>query len=153
MNTEKPKGTRLRVLPVICLVLFLFYLGFMSHTEPTQIGIARNRITGNMWLQDHAGWKFSWPWVSVVRIDTRPVRVGVPSAGRGYNYRLVQFVPTEWRKFVDTEGFRYYWWANRFSINFGHHDEYRGMNNILRGYAYSKHHYSFVRVLEDYEGK
>jgi len=129
----------------------LFYTAFLNYTEPTQIGIARNFVTGEMWSQNGGGWHITAPWVFVARIDTRPVRVSVTTAGRGYSAKLVQFEPSAWKEFVAIEGFRYYWWANRVSFNFGYNEEYRGMKDILRGYAYSPKKYPFITVLNEYE--
>ena len=134
----------------ILLAIFFFYLGFLNYTEPTEIGVARNLITGKMWAQK-GGWHLTPPWVLVARIDTRPIRVSVDSAGHGYSAKLVQFVPEEWESFVNIEGFRYWWWANRISINFGYHNENRGMKDILRGYAYGTKKYPFFRIIAEYE--
>lgn len=131
-------------------VVLLFYLGFTNYTEPTEVGIARNMISGEMWLQEGGGWHITPPWVWVTCIDTRPMRVALMSAGRGYSAKLVQFKPGKWREFVATEGFRYYWWANRFSINLGYDEEYRGVRDIMRGYAYSAKPYPFIEVLAEY---
>lgn len=128
----------------------LFYLIFLNHIEPDDVGIARNVISGQMWLQK-AGWHVTAPWTFVARVGVNPVRVVVPTAGRGFSAKLVQFNPEAWREFVATEGFRYYWWANRFSINFGCREEHRGMRSILLGYAYSAKRYPFVTVLEEYQ--
>jgi hypothetical protein len=136
---------------IVLVLLFLFYLGFLNYTEPTQVGVVRNLVTGNMWLQDRAGWHISPPWVLVARIDTRPLRVAVTTTGRGFSAKLVQFDPKYWREFVAVEGFRYYWWGNRISFNFGYNEEYRGMKDIMRGYAYSAKHYSFIKILNEYQ--
>lgn len=128
----------------------LCYLFCVHYSGITQVGIMRNVATGELEL-DHPGWNLSAPWVQVAKVDTRPVRVCVTTAGRGFNCKLVEFVPGEFKKFVEIEGLYYYWWANRFSINFGYDEEYRGMKDLLRGYAYSVKKYSFVRVLRDYE--
>ncbi len=106
-----------------------------------------------MWLQDGGGVFISPPWVWVTRIDTRPVRVSVPSSGHGYSAKLVQFEKNGWEEFVAVEGWHFYWWANRFSINFGYKrgDEHRGMKDILRGYAYGSKKYSFFKVLKEYQ--
>lgn len=132
------------------LTLFLAYLFCFNYTEPTELGIARNIFTGAMWEQD-GGAHFSYPWIRVACIDTRPVRVGVQSAGHGFSQKLVQFNKEYWHEFVQVEGFRYYWWANRFSFNSGYNEEYRGMKDILRGYAYSSKKYSFIVILNKYE--
>ncbi len=149
------KGQVLKFLKIVCVlaILFCFYLGLFNYTEPTEVGVARNRMSGQMWLQEGGGWHVTAPWVSVSTIDIRPLRVSVTTTGRGYSAKLVQFNAREWRKFVDTEGFRYYWWANRFSYNFGYHEEYRGMRDILRGYAYSSKRYPFLVVLQEYESQ
>lgn len=134
----------------VAAVLLLFYLGFLNYTEPTEIGIARNIFTGEMWVQEGGGWHSTPPWIRVARIDIRPMRVVITTAGRGFSAKLVRFNPKVWREFVDTEGFRYWWWANRISFNFGYDEEYRGMKDILRGYAYGVKSYSFITILEDY---
>lgn len=133
------------------IVGFFVYLGFLNYTEPTQIGIARNLISGKMWAQIGGGWHITPPWVLVSRIDTRPIRVSVDSAGRGYNAKLVQFVPEEWESFVNTEGFRYWWWANRLSFNWGYTDEHRGIKDIFRGYTYGAKQYPFLKILTEYQ--
>lgn len=132
-------------------IVILFYNCFFNYNEPTELGIARNRITGEMWLQEGGGLFAGPPWVWVARVDTRPMRVAVTSAGRGYNAKLVQFDKSGWKEFVDLEGWYFYWWANRFSINMGYDEEYRGVKDILRGYAYSPKKYTFLVVLEEYE--
>lgn len=147
----KQKKVKIPLWMILCLTLF--YNLFANYNQPTEIGVARNHITGEMWIQEGGGLFVSPPWVWVSRIDTRPVRVAVESAGRGYSAKLVQFDKRHWREFVDLEGWRYYWLANRISFNFGHEEEYRGMRNILRGYAYSPRQYSFLIVHEEYEAR
>ncbi len=132
-------------------VLLFLYCGFTDCTEPTQIGIVRNSVSGQLSLQQGGGWYLTPPWVRVARIDTRPMRVSVATAGRGFSAKLVQFDVSGWKEFVATEGFRYYWWANRISINFGYVEEHRGMKDILRGYAYSAKKYPFIRILNEYQ--
>lgn len=135
---------------VFCFaVAILFYVGFVNYNEPTQLGIARNHISGEMWLQEGGGLYITPPWVWVARVDTRPIRVSVASAGRGYSAKLVQFDKKGWKEFVELEGWRYYWWANRLSFNFGYDEEHRGIRDILRGYAYSPKKYPFLVILEE----
>lgn len=129
---------------------FLFYLAFLNYLEPTEVGISWNNFTSEVELQQ-PGWHFTEPWVQVSRVDTRPMRVCITTAGRGYNCRLVQFVPAYYREFIAVEGFRYWWWANRISFNFGYGDEYRGMRDLMRGYAYSVTQYPFVTTLLEYK--
>jgi hypothetical protein len=142
-----------KTIVVSLTITFFFYIGFVNYTEPTQIGIARNKITGEMWIQEKGGIHITPPWVFVVRVDVRPVRVAVMSAGRGASAKLVQFDPGHWREFIETEGWYYYWWANRISFNLGYKEEYRGMRDIMRGYAYSAKQYPFIQVLEEYKEK
>lgn len=141
---------RLIAAVAICLaVLGAIYFPFLNYLEPTEFGMARNWVSGELWSQKQ-GWNVTPPWTSVARIDTRPMRVCVTTAGRGFNCKLVEFVPSAYKEFVSTEGFYYYWWANRISVNFGYDQEYRGVKDLLRGYAYSIKQYPFVRVLRDY---
>lgn len=126
----------------------LFYLTCVHYTETAHVGIMRNRITGEMRL-DTPGWNISAPWVKVAGIDLRPMRVCVSTAGKGFNCKLVQFEKSAYQEFVETEGFYYYWWANRISFNIGYDEEYRGMRDLLRGYAYGVKQYRFVTILPD----
>jgi hypothetical protein len=147
--------TKSEIIIAFCFAMVgLGYLPFFNHTEPVEVGIVWNRITGEVTLQkrDAAGWHITSPWVAVARVDTRPMRVCVTTAGRGFSCKLVQFELSAYKEFVETEGFRYYWWANRISFNLGYNEEYRGMKDLLRGYAYGVKKYSFVSVLRDYEG-
>jgi hypothetical protein len=134
------------------LAIFIFYIACMSHIRPSEVGIARNELSGELWLQP-PGYHITPPWVLVARADTRPTRVAVTSAGKGYSSKLVRFKPEFYREFIATEGFRYYWWANRLSFNFGYKEEYRGWIDILRGYAYSPRHYPFLETIDEYEGR
>ena len=90
------------------------------------------------------------PGVAVARVDTRPVRVCITSTSRGFNCRLVQFEPRAYRQFVATQGFHYYWWSNRISFNLGYNEEYRGVKDLMRGYAFSVNKYSFLKLLKEY---
>lgn len=135
---------------IACCLVLSFYLALFHYTEPTQVGVARNWITGRLWA-DTPGWNITAPWVTVSKIDTRPIRVCVTTSGRGFNCKLAQFEPSAYKEFVATEGFYYHWWANRFSFNWGYNEEYRGMKDLLRGYAYGVKKYSFVTVLIDYK--
>lgn len=130
--------------------MLLVFLACLHYTEVGEVGVMRNVVNGRLEL-DTPGWHFSPPWVLVSHADTRPMRVCVTSAGRGYNCKLVQFVPEFYEEFVATEGFRYWWWANRLSFNWGYEEEYRGFRDLMRGYAYSAKQYPFVQVLTVYE--
>lgn len=132
------------------VLLSVAYLACFNYLEQYEVGMAWNRATGELWLQN-AGIHFSPPWVAVSRIDSRPVRVCVTTAGRGFNCKLVRFVPEAYREFAAVEGFRYYWLSNRVSFNSGYGDEYRGMKDLLRGYAYSTKKYAFVVTLKEYD--
>ena len=131
--------------------VYAFYLAFCNYLEPTQIGIVRNTISGEMWLQKGGGWFLTAPWTRVARVDTRPMRVAITTAGHGYSAKLVRFVPEHWKEFVATEGFHYYWWYNRISFNLGYGEEYRGMRDIMRGYAYGAKQYPFCEAISEYE--
>lgn len=142
---------KLLVAGIICLaVLGSIYFPFVNYLEPYEEGIAWNFVDGELYLQ-HKGWNFTLPWVLVARVDTRPMRICVTTAGRGFNCKLVQFEPSSYKEFVATEGFRYYWWANRVSFNLGYDEEYRGVKDILRGHAYGVKRYSFITILRDYQ--
>ncbi|KKW29630.1 MAG: hypothetical protein UY74_C0068G0009 [Candidatus Kaiserbacteria bacterium GW2011_GWC2_52_8b] len=136
---------------MVCLaVLVGVYFPFVNYLEPVEAGIAWNFVSGELRIQDK-GWNFTPPWVLVARVDLRPARVCITTASRAFSCKLVEFKASEYRKFVGTEGFHYYWWYNRVSFNWGYSEEYRGMKDILRGYAYAAKQYPFVTVIRDYE--
>jgi hypothetical protein len=143
---RRQASTGLTLCACCALLLYLFCINWI---EPTQIGLAKNIFTKRVWVLN-GGIHFGAPWVLVSRIDTRPIRVSVNSAGRGVSSKLVQFEPKYWQEFINIEGWRYYWWANRLSFNFGYHEEHRGWKDIMRGYAYSVKKYPFITVLEEY---
>jgi len=134
---------------LVFLVFLIPYLLFFHFSEPTQLGVQRNWISGEL-SADTPGWNITAPWVSVAKIDTRPMRVCITTAGRGFNCKLVRFVPEQYKIFVKTEGFYYYWWANRISFNLGYSEEYRGVRDIFRGYAFGAQPYPFFELLEEY---
>lgn len=126
--------------------IFMFWLFCFHYTNVHQVGICRNIFTGETWLDDVPGMSITAPWVQVARIDTRPHRVCVECNCKNATCVLVSFDSNGWKEFVEREGFRYYWWSNRFSFNSGHKEEYRGMRDILRGYAFDGHNYSFIKI-------
>lgn len=129
-------------------LLICFRVCFLTYCEPTEVGIARNLITGRTWLVN-GGWRLKTPWTLIPHIDTRPMLVSVDSAGHGYSAKLVQFVPEEWESFVRTEGFYLWWFANRISFNAGYRHEHRGIRDIFRGYAYGSKPYPFLRIISE----
>lgn len=136
----------------VCLAgLLACYCAFVNHNEAYQVGIAWNFMSGKLWLQE-PGFHLTAPWTLVTRVDARPQRVCITSSSQAaFNCKLVQFEPRFWREFVAVEGWRYYWLSNRLSFNGGYWEEYRGMRDILRGYAFSAKQYPFVVALRDYE--
>ncbi len=139
-------------LAIISLILLAsFYFPFVHYQRPHHIAIMWNKITGQFWLESKSGLHFSAPWVFAAKIDTRPLRVSIPSASRSFNAKLVRFNPAAYLEFIAVEGTRYYWWDNRISFNGGYEEEFRGMKDILRGYAYSLKQYPFVVTVRDYE--
>lgn len=135
---------------IIGILLLLSYLTTINYLDQHEVGIARNAFSGKLSLQAYPGFQLTTPWVMVSTVDTRPMRVCVTSTSRAYNCKLIQFVPSAYREFVLTQGFEYYWLANRLSFNSGYAEEYRGMRDILRGYAYSVKTHPFIHVLEQY---
>lgn len=131
----------------VCLVL----ITSLTFVEPYHVALTWNPVTGELGKRN-AGWFAHAPWNFVSTIDTRPQRVCITSGARAaLNCRLVQFEPSHYREFIAAQGFGFYWWSNRISINTGHREEYRGMKDLLRGYAFSAQQYPFIHVLEEYQ--
>jgi len=126
--------------------IFFFWLFCFHYTDVNQIAICRNIFSGEVYIDSVAGPNITAPWVQVARIDTRPHRICVDCDCRNINCMLVTFNPKGWKDFVRREGFRYYWWSNRFSFNPGHKREYRGIEDILRGYTFDGGDYEFITI-------
>ena len=144
-------GKRGIIIGIIAVCLGFFYLGFVHYTEPTEVGVKWNLVSGEISADERSGFHFTPPWVLVANIDTRPVRVCVTSASRSVNCKLVQFDKNYCRQLVEAEGFRYYWWDNRISFNLGYSDEYRGQKDLMRGYAYSVKDFPFIKTITVYD--
>lgn len=129
---------------LIALWLFLFHW-----TGIHEVGIRRNIFTGELSLDSTAGFEITAPWVQVSLIDTRPQRMCVECDCRSLSCKLVEFNPDGWKQFVENEGFRYYWLSNRISFNSGSDEEYRGMDWVIRGYAFSETAYPFIKIMKE----
>lgn len=130
---------------ISCGVIFLvaLWVSCFSYTNNHSISIQQNIFTGEMSILNR-GFRMSPPWVLSSNIDIRPFRSCVECSCRNITCNLVSFNKDGWKDFVSREGFRYYWWSNRLSINMGHKEEYRGIKNILRGYSFDDIRYEFL---------
>ena len=131
-------------------LLFLFlgivaacYISLVSHADNYEVTLQWNMFDGSTTVHG-PGWQVSPPWVLTTNLDARPMRVCITTSANAYNCKLVQFIPSLYNHFVNTQGFQYYWWANRFSFNSGYREEYRGFRDIVRGFAFSSIPYDFV---------
>lgn len=109
--------------------------------------ITWNPFTGELKADTVPGYYVAAPWVMAARLDIRPARVCITTTANSYSCKLVRFNPSQWQEFVRVQGFQYYWWRNRISFNIGYKEEYRGIRDILRGYAYGNKDYGFI-ILE-----
>jgi hypothetical protein len=158
MNIMSWRQINLRLLPrsvkiglFALLVLLLAVRTTVTYLEPGEAGITWNPFTGAIELQPHAGIYVTPPWVFQTTIDVRPQRVCLTSSAHAAaNCRLVQFDTRYYRDFIATEGWRWYWWSNRFSFNSGYHETYRGWRDVERGYAFAAQPYPFIHVLTEY---
>jgi hypothetical protein len=132
--------------------LLLVYGPFMNYVPTYHIGLAWDMYGGTVYLQDQPGWYFTSPLTTTATLDTRPQKVCLTTAAHApFNCKLVEFDPRHYQEFVDTEGFGWYWWYNRFSFNSGYREEYRGFRDVVRGYAFSAKKYKFIKVLKDFD--
>lgn len=134
------------IIGIVLLVASIIYFPFFHHQDVNEVGLARNFFTGETYAITESGYHRNYPWVWVAIVDTRPHRVCITTTARSYHCKLVQFKAEHYQEFLDVEGWRYYWWSNFFSINFGYSEEYRGFNDVLRGYAFGSKQYPFVVV-------
>lgn len=129
---------------MILTPLVLFYLLFVNVVKIHECTLNYNVISGNVICDTIPGIKINSPWVLVSNIDTRPARVCIDCACNNVTCELVAFNPNGYEAFLAKEGWSYYWLRNRLSFNSGNRNEWRGMDNVLRGYAFDKERYSFL---------
>ena len=137
---------KFKLIGTILLVPIIFYMSCVHIVNAHEAVIGRNLITGQNFIDTVSGIKFSAPWTLVNNMDLRPMKVCVSSSASNFNCKLVSFNPKGWEKFIELEGFTYYWWANRLSYNIGHEQEYRGLIDILKGYSYDEKSREFITI-------
>jgi len=118
----------------------------ISYTDSHHYAIERNIVSGQIVFRGPNGMRITPPWVQVVRIDIRPIRACVDCSCNNIDCRLISFNISGYLEFIEKEGFGYYWWRNRLSFNYGNKLEYRGLPNVLRGYAFDDKNYKFLNV-------
>ena len=91
----------------------------------------KNMVSGEL-SSDDPGFHLSAPWILVSKIDTRPQRVCITSRSRIMRCKLGSLNATYFRDLVTREGFRYYWWDNRISFNFGYDEDSRKAERIYK---------------------
>ena len=131
---------------IIFSILTFCYFTLYNYTDYSHCSINRNIFTGYMYIDTIPGHNLTFPWVQIVQVDLKPCRIPILSNSRTFNYKLVRFNPKFYREFVSTEGYRYYWWSNRISFNFGHDYESRGFFDVLKGYAYDSKKWDFIII-------
>lgn len=137
----------MKVLGICFLGAFVFYVFCLNYLESGEAGLTWNPLSGEISAQTTPGWQLSSPLVFVSRVDLRPQRLCMTSAAHAaVNCKLVEFDMEHRKEFIATEGWGWYWWANRVSFNFGHAETYRGFRDILRGYAFSSTPYPFIKT-------
>lgn len=144
----------LLIFPIIgFLIIFIPYLSCFNYVPYHENGLAWDAATGKSWVQS-PGPHFTSPLVMVSSLEMRPIRVCIESNSRVRTCKLVQLNRRYLTDLIELEGFHYYWLSNRFSFNFGHQEESRGIKDVLIGYVFSDNslnlRYKFYEVLNEY---
>ncbi len=134
----------MRWLVILITSLGLIYFSCFHYTNIHEVGVVKNMVSGAL-SHDESGFHFSAPWVLVAKLDTRPQRVCITSRARVMHCRLARVDANNYQALVAREGFRYYWWDNRLSLNLGYDEEYRGIRDLIRGYAFAEEKVEFVK--------
>lgn len=122
-------------LGVVPAALLAFWALLLDHIPPGYIGVAYNRWSGQVVLQEAPGWYLTAPSTQVMRIDARPMRVTVISLANTLASKLIRFRKEGVNDYLERQGFGY-------MIPFR-------QKLIMVGYAYSGETYPFLDVLED----
>lgn len=129
---------------ILSIALFIIYALTFHWTPTTHVTITRNILNGELNIDSIAGPSITPPWVQAANIDTRPQRICIECKCRNINCKLIAFNHEHWKQLIDKEGFRYFWWDNRLSFNLNHNNEYRGIRDLLKGYAFDGKHHEFL---------
>ena len=135
---------------ILIFVISCIYFPFIHYTDTHEASVIRDRISGEISISTKSGFSVTLPWVSVAKIDLRPTRVCIETTARVVNCKLAKFKSDTLSYFVKREGFKYYWLSNRFSFNAGYEDEYRGIRDYLRAYAFNSTSLGFIEVIDEY---
>jgi hypothetical protein len=109
----------------------------------SEVSLNHNIIDGTVTCDTTRGMKLSAPWILVSVIDTRPIRVCIDCSCRNITCKLVYFNPKEYKIFVQKR-LVLLWFRNRLSFNSGNNQEYRGFENVVRGYSFDNVEYKFL---------
>ena len=135
---------------ILIFIISCVYFPFIHYSDTHEASVIRNSMNGEVSISTKSGFSVTSPWLSVAKMDLRPTRVCIETTARVVNCKLVKFKSDTLSSFVKREGFKYYWLSNRFSFNSGYEDEYRGVRDYLRAYAFSPVAADFIEVIDEY---
>ena len=131
MNKLKFFGISLVTLSILALS---FYVLCLNHVSVNEIGIAYNSRTGDLTIQNHAGWYITSPLVKTTTLSMLPQVVHIPSNARVINTKIVRLKPEFILDFIKLQGFSY-------ELN-------SCLNYTLMGYAFSGQNYTFLEIVQ-----
>lgn len=135
---------KMKIVLIPLSTLLILYMLFFNIVRIHECTLNYNFFSGEVVLDTVPGIKIKSPWVLVSNIDTRPIRVCIDCSCNNVTCELVRFNPNGYKSFLEKEGWSYYWFRNRLSFNSGNNMEWRGMNNIIRGYSFDEKSYEFI---------
>jgi len=143
-------NSRLKSIFISIFVIFCVYFLCIHYADTHDASIIRDRVSGEISISTKSGVHWTAPWVSVAKIDLRPSRVCIETTARVANCKLVKFKSEALGSFVKREGFKYYWLSNRLSLNVSYKNEYRGVRDYLRAYAFGGTDLGFLEIIDEY---
>lgn len=114
--------------------LIFFYLFFLNHIEFGEVGVARDNLKGQIWIQKQPGWYFTSFGTKVVTLKTVPIKVSLMTDANVVSQKIVRLKEDKIIDYIELQGFYYGSGWN--------------LASILFGYAYSGKEYSFLEILE-----
>lgn len=132
--------------------LFFFWIFFLNHVDPQEVGITYNSSTGDISLQSQPGWHETSFWVRETSVSTLPYQVCLYAGVRVGSCKMVRFVatPQSIKDFVSDQGFHSYNSGNGGSASCATIDQQcYGVPAILMGYAFSNQKRSFYEVMSN----
>lgn len=118
-------------------LMLLFYILCLNHISFNDFGVSYNSISGELKIQERAGWYITSPFTQVSTFPKNAfiVSLNMNNNSTVINSKVIRLRPENFIDFIKREGFHY---------AYGNDFKY-----FMNNYAYSSTNWSFIEVLQE----